>query len=115
MFKSIACFATLAAVGALSTSAAAQPAASAAAPQRAVVHYSDLNLASASGRAQLEYRVSAAAAALCGPAPSIRDLGATQAYKACLREAKQTSTPTIAQAVTQQARSQERLAAAGEQ
>ena len=83
------------------------------APQ-AFVSYADLNLGSVSGRAQLASRVSAAAGALCGQAPSIRDLGATQAHRACLRATIASSTPSLDQAAALQARSQDQLAAAGD-
>ena len=114
MFRSIATSATLTLILGCATVAYAQPARVAGDAPRALVSYADLNLGSASGRAQLAYRVSAAATALCGPAPSIRDLGAAQAHRACLRETIASSTPTLDQAAALQTRSQDRLAAAGD-
>ncbi|HSV02775.1 MAG TPA: UrcA family protein [Phenylobacterium sp.] len=112
MLKAFATIATTALV--LGCAGAATQAAAGDAP-KTVVQYSDLNLASASGQAQLAARISAAASALCGPAPQIVDLAAVQARRACLRAAVASSTPSAQQATALQVRSRERVAASGEQ
>lgn len=54
------------------------------APRTMLVHYDDLNLASASGKARLQNRISYAASVVCGPADelsqsSLKDVGACEA------------------------------------
>lgn len=76
------------------------------------VSYADLNLNTASGRAQLNRRISVAADTLCGSTPSIIDLRATDAYKACLRATIATTTQSVQEAAARQARTQPQLASA---
>lgn len=54
------------------------------APRTMLVHYDDLNLASVSGKARLQKRISYAAGVVCGPADelsqsSLKDVGDCQA------------------------------------
>jgi UrcA family protein len=80
---------------------------------RAHVRYADLDLSRASDRTRLARRISAAADALCGWAPPIGDLAATEAYRTCMRVTIASSTPSIEQAARQQSGSRE-LAQVGE-
>lgn len=102
-------------VGAIAGAAWAQAPGVANDAPRAHVSFADLNLSSASGRARLNNRISAAAAAMCGPGPSIRDLAGLQSYRACLKATISSSTPTPDQAADLQANSQPRFAQASEQ
>lgn len=80
---------------------------------RAVVSYADLNLNDAAGRAQLARRIAAAAATICGPAPSIRDLASDQAYRVCLKATISNVTPTPQEAADLQGRTRLQVAEAG--
>jgi UrcA family protein len=80
---------------------------------RAHVRYADLDLSRATDRTRLARRIAAAADALCGWAPPIGDLAATEAYRTCMRVTIASSTPSIEQAARQQSGSRE-LAQVGE-
>lgn len=101
-----ATFASLIAAGA----AAAQPDLAAQNSPRVAVRYADLNLSSMAGRSELSRRIAAAANALCGPAPALRDLGATQAYRDCVKTSIASAAPAVEQAALAQVRSQQQLA-----
>ncbi|MEL7197876.1 MAG: UrcA family protein [Pseudomonadota bacterium] len=72
--------------------ATANPASAATSENRSAVAYSDLNLASAAGRATLDHRIDKAVRAVCrnGPTRSIR---AAQQARDCMAEVKSRIAP----------------------
>lgn len=105
-------FAAALAVTAAASAASAQGARDLRDAPHLQVSYTDLNLNTVSGRAQLNRRISIAADTLCGSAPSIIDLRATEAYRTCLQATIATTTQSVQEAVARQARTQPQLAAA---
>lgn len=77
------------------------------------VSFNDLNLNTTAGKAQLDRRILSAARAICGSSPSIGDLRASGAYRACIKATLATAAPSAEQAVIQQGRSRTQLAASG--
>lgn len=71
----------LAAFAAFPMNAGAQPS-----DREITVSYDDLNLNSKAGAAVLLARISAAAERVCGPQPSLLDLGSQQVYDRCVKE-----------------------------
>lgn len=85
MFRAIV-FVTFAAATVLTGAARAQmPATS---PQKQIaVNYADLDIGHRAGAVELIGRMHAAAAQACGPAPDIRQLQLSQAYRQCISDA----------------------------
>lgn len=85
MFRAIV-FVTLAAATALTSAARAQMPAST--PEKQIaVNYADLDIGHRAGAVELIARLQAAAAQACGPAPDIRQLELSRAYRQCISDA----------------------------
>jgi len=85
MFRAVI-FATFAAATALTGAARAQVPVSA--PEKQIaVSYPDLDISHRAGAAELITRMHAAAAQACGPAPDIRQLAPSRAYRQCISDA----------------------------
>jgi UrcA family protein len=84
-------FLMLAAVASSATIAHAQPVnvmTDADGNSQATVETADLDLSNDSGAHTMWYRIREAAADVCGPEPSQRDLGQTVAYRDCMKKAE---------------------------
>ena len=64
------------------------------------VSYSDLNLASAAGKARLDRRIAFAAKQICGTGEGDRSLSAERAARACAAAVMKTSDPARLEAIT---------------
>ncbi len=84
MFRNITIL-TFAAALMLTSAAQAQAPVSAAAKQIAV-NYTDLNIGQPVGAAELIARMHAAATQACGPAPDVRELVRSRAYRQCISD-----------------------------
>ena len=69
------------------------------APRQAIVKYSDLNLANAAGVEALNRRINLAAREVCGPEPDVREIGDSQAYRACVTHAQAQAVQPLAEAM----------------
>lgn len=85
MFRA-AVFVTFAAATVLTSAARAQAPASAPGKQ-ITVNYADLDIGHPAGAVELIARMHAAAAQACGPAPDIRQLEPSRAYRQCISDA----------------------------
>lgn len=85
MFRAVI-FVTFAAATVLTGAARAQVPASVPGKQIAV-NYADLDITHRAGAAELISRMHAAAAQACGPAPDIRQLEPSRAYRQCITDA----------------------------
>lgn len=65
------------------------------------VSYSDLNLASAAGKARLDRRIAFAAKQICGTGEGDRSLSAERAARACAAAVMKTSDPARLAAIAQ--------------
>ena len=84
MFRAVT-FTTIAAATLLTGAVYAQVPASAPGKQIAV-NYADLDIGQRAGAVELITRMHAAAAQACGPAPDIRALELSRAYRACISD-----------------------------
>ena len=98
MFKFLTASTILAVGLSLAGGALAAPAASEA-PRQAVVKYSDLNLANAAGVEAMNHRIKLAAREVCGPEPDVREIGDSQAYRACVTHAQAQAVQPLAEAM----------------
>ena len=87
-------FVTFAAATVLTGAARAQAPVPAAGKQIAV-NYADLDLSHRAGAVELITRMHAAAAQACGPAPDIRALELSRAYRACISDAVAQAVDTV--------------------
>ena len=80
--------------------------------QSVEVSYSDINLASASGQAQLQNRVRRAVAKVCGYESSSRDLASTSSMRTCMKQSSSNANVEIAALVNGSRLGTERVAMA---